>query len=230
MAGIKRSVIFRQVLANLNSSPANYAGAVSVDEAYDDLAVMDAILNQEAFLLHKIAESWFNGNRTNEAGLTDIISSLSVANGALIPRHIGPVIGVLIDGIPGEIAAAAEVARLRTKNPLKLTLTGYLYGLEDNRLYFTSENPATTTATVYVYQFTRPEFANITNFKNSDSPVPGEYQQAWVDLSTGAVIPREGSMMQASQMYLNRGNQILSEIERENRPRSATKDAQMAGE
>lgn len=230
MAGIKRDIIFRQVLANLNASPANYVGAASVDEAYDDLAVMDAILNQEAFLLHKIAESWFNGNRTNESGLTDIISSVTVANGALIPRHIGPVIGVLIDGIPGEIAAAAEVARLRAKNPLKLTLTGYLYGLEDNRLYFTSENPATTMATVYVYQFVRPTYTNITNFKNSDSPVPAEYQQAWVDLSTGAVIPREGAMMQASQMYINRGMQLMGEIERENRPRSATKDGQMAGE
>jgi hypothetical protein len=229
MAGIKRDIIFRQVLANLNSSPANYAGATSVDEAYDDLAVMDAILNQEAFLLHKIAESWFNGNRTNESGLTDIISSVTVANGALIPRHIGPVIGVLIDDLPAEIASAVEVARLRTNNPLKLKLTAGLYGLQDNRLFFTTNNPLAD-ATVYVYQFVRPTYTNITNFKNSDSPVPAEYQQAWVDLSTGAVIPREGAMMQASQMYINRGMQLMGEVEREHRPRPFAKDAQMGGE
>jgi len=229
MAGIKRDIIFRQVLANLNASPQNYAGALSVDEAYDDLAVMDAILNQEAFLLHRIAESRFNGNRTNESGLTDVIATATVANGALLPRHIGPVLGVVIDGLPGTIAAASEVARLRSSNPLNLRLTAGLYGLEDNRLFFTTNNPSVG-ATVYLYQFVRPTFANITNFKNSDSPMPGEYQQAWVDLSTGAVMPREGELMQTSQMYLNRGMQIIGELERENRPRSFTKDTQMQGE
>ena len=230
MAGISRNIIFRQVLANLNASPQNYAGAVSDAEAYDDLAVMDAILNQEAYLLHKIAEDWFNGNRTNESGLTDIIVTLTVANGALLARHIGPVIGVLIDGLPGEVCAASEVARLRTKNPLGLTQAGGLYGLLDNRFYFTSEVPATTTATVYVFQFTRPSFGNITNFKNSDSPVPAEYQQAWVDLSTGAVMSREGDQMQTSQMYLNRGERLMQEIASEHRLRPMSKDAQQAGQ
>jgi hypothetical protein len=44
------------------------------------------------------------------------------------------------------------------------------------------------------------------------------------------VVPREGAMMQASQMYLNRGMQLMGEIERENRPRPFAKDAQMGGE
>lgn len=227
MPGIKRNIIFRQVLANLNASPGAYAAAVSADEAYDDLAVMDAILNQEAFLLHKIAESWFNGNRVNESPLTDLIVSQSVANGALIPRHSGPVIGVVINGLPAEVVSAAEAARLRTRNPLGLTLAGQLYGLEDNRLYFTSDDAAS--ATVYTYKFTRPEFSNITDFKTSDSPVPPEYQQAWIDLSTAAVMPREGNLVQAAQSYRMAGLGVLGEIERENRPRAFSKDAQMSG-
>lgn len=228
MAGIKRDIIFRQVLANLNAAPQNYAGAVSDDEGYDDFAVMDAILNQEAFLLHKIAESRFNGNRTNETGLTDIIAAVSVANGGLVPRHIGPILGVVINGVPAEIAAAAEVARLRNRNPLGLTLTGQLYGLQDNRLYFTSDDAAD--AMVYIFQFVRPTFTTIANFKNSDSPVPGEYQQAWVDLATGAVMPREGNKMQAGQMYRNAGMAVIAELERENRSRAFVKDTQMQGE
>jgi len=230
MAGIKRDIIFRQVLANLNASPQNYSGAASADEEYDDFAVMDAILNQEAFLLHKIAESRFNGNRTNETGLTDVVSTVTVANGALLPRHIGPVLGVLIDGLPGKIASAAEVARLRGRNPLNLTLTAGLYGLEDNRLYFTTDNPSVG-ATVYLYQYVRPIFTSIASFKNSDTVMPSEYHQAWIDLSTGAVMPREGDLMQASQMYINRGMaSVGAELERENRPRAFTKDTQMQGE
>lgn len=227
MPGIKREIIFRQVLGNLNANPGAYATPASQDEDYDDFAVMDAILNQEAFLLHKIAESWFNGNRTNESGLTDIINTQSVANGALIPRHIGPVIGIEINGLLAEQCAAAEVARLRTRNPLNLKLHTQLFGLLDNRLYFTSDDA--TNASVFLFQFVRPTFTTITNFKNSDSPVPPEYHQCWVDLSTAAVISREGAMLQARASYSAAGLGVLGEIEREHRPRPFLKDAQQAG-
>lgn len=228
MAGYKRDIIFRQVLANLTASPGAYTAALSQDENYDDLAVMDAILNQEAFLLHKIAESWFNGNRTNESGLTDIIVAKSVAHGALVPRHMGPIIGVVVDGLPAEQCAAAEVARLRTKNVLGLTLIDNLYGLEDNRLYFTTTSPANP-ATVYVFEFVRPIFASLVNFKNSDSPVPGEYHQAWVDLATAAITSREGDQLAARQSYYATGLGVLGEIERENRPVPFSKTAQQMG-
>lgn len=227
MPGIKREIIFRQVLANLNANPGAYVTPASQDEDYDELAVMDAILNQEAFLLHKIAESWFNGNRTNESGLTDIINTQLVANGALIPRHIGPVIGIEINGLLAEQCAAAEVARLRTRNPLNLKLHTQLFGLLDNRLYFTSDDA--TNASVFLFQFVRPTFTTITNFKNSDSPVPPEYHQCWVDLSTAAVISREGAMLQARASYSAAGLGVLGEIEREHRPRPFLKDAQQAG-
>lgn len=230
--GVLRDTIYRQVAANLNAAPGQYANVVIDDEAYSALAIMDAILNQESYLLHKIAESLFNGNRTN-LGLPfdDLIVTVDVSNGALIPAHIGPVIGVTIDNVPAEICAASEVGRLRIKNPLKLQLAGQLYGLEDNRLYFTSEVSTVTQAQVHLFQFERPDFDDdIDDFKNSFSPVPGEYQQAWIDLSTGAVMSREGAMVQAAQIYLNRGENVMREILGENRPRSFSRDGQMSGQ
>ncbi len=223
---IKREIIFRQVLGNLGASAGVYATPASQDEDYDDLAVMDAILNQEAFMFHTIAESWFNGNRSNESPLTDIIVARSVANGALIEKHMGPVVGVDIDGLPAVQCAANEVARLRSKNVLNLTLSDGLYGLIDNRFYYTG---IVATATVYLFQFTRPTFSNITNFKNSDSPMPGEYQQAWVDLSVAAVISREGDQLAAKQAFWRSGMGVTQEIQGENRPRPFVKDAQQAG-
>ena len=232
MPGILRDTIYRQVIANLNAAPGDYENAVVVDEAYDPLAVVDAILNQETYLMHKIAESWFNGHRTNEGSpLADLIVTENVANGGLIPAHIGPVIGVTIDNVPAEICAASAVGRLRAKNPLKLRFAGQLYGLEDNRLYFTSESSSTTDAQVHLFQFPRPDFDDdLNDFKNSFSPVPGEYQQAWIDLSTGAVMPREGAMMQAAMAYTVRGERIMQELMGENRPRAVLRDAQMGGE
>lgn len=229
MAAIKRDIIFRQVLANLNATPGAYAAALSTDEAYDDLAVMDAVLNTEAYLLHKIAESWFNGNRANQAGVTDIINGVPVNSGDLVPVHMGPVIGVSIDGIPAEACAAAEVGRLRAKNVLKLKLASGLYGLEDNRIYFTADDPVTQ-AIVFVFQFVRPVPANLAAFKTSDSPVPPEYQQAWVDLATGAVMSREGGLIQTAQMYTKKGEMVMQELASENRSRPMSKDAQQAGE
>lgn len=222
---IKREIIFRQVLGNLGASAGVYTSPASQDEDYDDFAVMDAILNQEAFIFHTLAESWFNGNRSNESPLTDIIVARTVANGALIEKHMGPVIGVDLGGLPAVQCAANEVARLRVKNPLSLTLTDGLYGLIDNRLYFTG----TGNATVYLFQFTRPTYTTIANFKNSDSPMPGEYQQAWVDLATAAVISREGDQLAAKQAFWRSGLGVTAEIQQENRPRPFVKDAQMAG-
>lgn len=229
MAAIKRDIIFRQVLANLNAAPGAYATALSADEAYDDLAVMDAVLNTEAYLLHKIAESWFNGNRTNQSGPPDIINSVSVNSGDLVPIHMGPVIGVTIDGIPAEAMAAAEVGRIRAKNVLKLKLASGLYGLEDNRIYFTADD-LVSQAQVYVFQFVRPVPVSLTAFKTSDSPVPPEYQQAWVDLATGAVMAREGGLINTALMYTKKGEMVMQELASENRPRPMSKDAQMAGE
>lgn len=228
MAGIKRGIIFRQVLANLNAAPGDYAGAVSQDEAYDDLAVMDAILNQEAYLLHKIAESWFNGNRTNETPLADLIKTVDVDHGGLIPRHVGPVIGVTIDGMVAEYVAGAAADRLRQRNVLRLQLQGQLYGLRDNQLFFTGEN-LTIPAQVTIFQYTRPEFTDIAAFKNSDSPVPAEYQQSWVDLSTGAVMPREGALINAAAAHRRMGEGVPMELERENKLRPQSADSQRSG-
>lgn len=229
MAGIKRGIIFRQVIANLNAAPGDYVNAVSQDEAYDDLAVMDAILNQEAYLLHKIAESWFNGNRTNETPLADLIKTVDVVHGALIPRHVGPIIGVTIDGMVAEYVAGAAADRLRQRNVLKLQLQGQLYGLRDNQLFFTGEN-LTIPAQVTIFQYARPDFADdIADFKDSDSPVPAEYMQSWIDLSTGAVMPREGSLMNAAAMHRRLGEGVPVELERENKLRPQSADSQRSG-
>jgi hypothetical protein len=230
---IKRKIIWRQVGANLNVIPTGQYGGVaptSNNAAYDDLAIMDATLNAEARLWRRIAEARYNGNRTTESPPLDVIKTVNVNNGALIPHHMGPVIGVTIDGVAAELAPATAVAQLRSRNPLALKLAGRLYGLEDNRLYFTSDNPAIQ-ATVYVFQFDRPEFANITEFFDSDSAMPSEYHQAWVDLATGYVMSREGHKTQAAGVFRGMGDAVaVGELGQEQRLRAVSADSQKVGE
>ena len=234
MPGIKRDVPFRIVLGNLNASAGGYLAALSEDEAYEDRAVMDAVLVQEAFLLHKIAESFYNGNRTNEAGLTEIIKEVPVSSGDLIPRHIGPVIGVKIDGYPGEACAASAIAGLIGKNPLNLKLANGLYGMEDNRIFLTSQTVDSITllpiGQVYLFQWQIPVLADLAAFKNSDSPVPHEYIQCWADLATAAVMPKEGALIGAAGFYQNRANMVLNEIAGEHKLRPVSRDAQSVGQ
>lgn len=234
MPGIKRDVPFRIVLGNLNASAGGYLAALSEDEAYEDRAVMDAVLVQEAFLLHKIAESFYNGNRTNESGLTDIIKTVQVISGDLIPRHIGPVIGVKIDGYPGEACAASAVARLVGKNPLGLKMADGLYGLEDNRIFLTGQTLDVGTGLpigqVYLFQWQIPALADLAAFKASDSPVPHEYVQCWTDLATAAVMPKEGALIGAAGFYQNRANMVLNEIAGEHKLRPVSRDAQSVGQ
>src|SRR5262245_5840347 len=205
---IKRKIIWRQVMASLNAiANGQYTAATptSNNAAYDDFAVADAVLNAEEFHLHRIAEAKYNGNRTTESAPLDYVKALPVSNGALIPHHMGPVIGVLIDGVAAELAPATAVSNLRSRNPLGLKLAGRLYALEDNRLYFTSDNPASQ-ATVYVFQFDRPAFNTITEFFDSDSALPPEYHQAWVDLATGYAMPKDGHKTQAGGVHRGWGN------------------------
>jgi hypothetical protein len=240
MAGTNRGIVMRQVLGNLNANPGAYIASppASQDEAYADFAVIDAILDAEAFLLHKIAESWFNGNRTNESPLTDIIETFEVAHGDLVPRHMGPVIGVKIDGRVAVALPAEQVDYLRLRNPLRLKLAPVGYALEDNRLFFTtaSENGGvgapnpTLKAEVYCYVFDRPTFATVTLFAASDSPVPPEYAGAWVDWATGRVISREGANLNAAQFYTIRAERVWQELTAENRPKAFAADAQRIGE
>lgn len=230
MAGIKRNIIFRQVLANLNASSEAYAAALSDNPAYDDLAVMDAILNVEANLIHKIAESWYNGNRTNEPSLNDFINVRQVQNGALVPRHLGPIISVVVDGVPAEYVSGLAAAQLQNRNPLKLQMQTGLWGLVDNRLYFTTKSTSpSATADVTLCEFARPSFTDLVTFKASDSFLPGEYHQAWVDLATGAVLPREGALLQAAMFHTRRGEGLLAELERENKLRPQAEDVQRSG-
>lgn len=231
---IKRKIIWRQVAANLNAIASGQYGAAtptSNNAAYDDKAIADAVLNAEAFFAHRIAEAKYNGNRTTESAPLDYIKSLNVANGALIPHHMGPIIGVLIDGVAAELAPATAVSQLRSRNPLGLKLAGRLYALEDNRLYFTTDNPATP-ATVYVFQFDRPDTSdNLATFFASDSALPGEYHQAWVDLATSYVMPREGHKVQAAGMHRGWGETVASgELGEEQRLRSVSADSQKVGE
>lgn len=230
---IKRKIIWRQVMANLNAiANGQYSAATPTtnDAAYDDFAVADAVLNAEAFHLHRIAEAKYNGNRTTESAPLEFVKSLTVANGALIPHHMGPIIGVLIDGVAAELAPATAVSQLRSRNPLGLKLAGRLYGLEDNRLYFTTDNPAAP-ATVYVFQFDRPTFANLTLFFDSDSAMPDEYHQAWIDLATSYVMSRGGHKAQAAAVFRSHGNAVaLGELGEEQRLRSVSSDSQKVGE
>lgn len=234
MAGIKRNIPFRMALGDLNGSAGGYLAAISEDEAYPDEAVMDALLAQEAYLLRKIAESYYNGNRTNEAGLTEIIKQVSVSSGELLPRHIGPVIGVKVDGFPAEHCAVSAVARLAGKNPLNLTLQNGLYGLEDNRIYLTAQTVDSISGLpvgeVYLFQWQIPSFVDLASFKASDSPVPHEYLRCWVDLTMAAILPREGAMMGAAANYQNRANMVLNEIAGEHKLRPVSRDAQSVGQ
>ena len=227
---IKRRIIWRQVAANLNALENGTYGSASPtskDAAYDDKAIADAVLNAEAFFWHRIAEAKYNGNRTTESAPLDVIKSLNVANGALIPHHMGPIIGVLIDGVAAELAPATMVSHLRTRNPLGLNLAGALYGLEDNRFYFVGNS-----ATVYLIQFDRPDISdNLATFFDSDSALPGEYHQAWVDLATSYVMPREGHKTQAAGVHRAWGNAVAEgELGQEQRLRSISGDSQRVGE
>lgn len=230
---IKRKIIWRQVMSNLNAiANGQYTAATptSNNAAYDDFAVADAVLNAEAFHLHRIAEAKYNGNRTTEGAPLDFIKSLPVSNGALIPHHMGPIIGVLIDGVAAELAAAAAVSQLRSRNPLGLKLAGRLYALEDNRLYFTTDNPLTP-ATVYVFQFDRPAFNTIAEFFDTESAMPIEYHQAWIDLATGYAMPKDGHKTQAAGVHRSWGNEVaVGELGQEQRLRSVSADSQRVGE
>jgi hypothetical protein len=230
---IKRRIIWRQVGAAMNVIANGEYGAAtptSTNAAYDDQAIADAVLNAEAFLFHRIAEAKYNGNRTTESAPLDFVKALTVTNGSLIPHHMGPVIGVLIDGQAAELAPATMVSQLRSRNPLGLKLAGRLYALEDNRLYFTTDNPVTP-ATVYVFQFDRPTFEDIEEFFNSDSAMPPEYHQAWVDLATGYATPREGHKTQAAGVHRAWGEAVaVGELGQEQRLRSISGDSQRVGE
>lgn len=230
---IKRRIIWRQVAAGLNVIPNGAYSAASPSSnnaAYDDLAIADAIVNAEAFHLHRIAEAKYNGNRTTETTPLDFIKALPVNNGALIPHHMGPVIGVQIDGVAAELAPAAAVSQLRSRNPLGLKLAGRLYSLEDNRLHFTTDNPVTP-ATVYVFQFDRPSYTTIEEFFETESAMPPEYHQAWVDLATGYAMPREGHKIQTAGVHRGWGDAVaVGELGQEQRLRSVSADSQRVGE
>lgn len=203
--------IYDQVSAALNtSSPtAGYTGQTEAKPQYSDAERMNAILNEEARIWATIAQAVTLGRRVNAGGLNpDIIKSIALSDGAMIPTHMGPVLAVEIEGEIANRVSAHVVSRLRQRNVLNLQMTGGLWSVTDNILRFTG----TSQATVRYFDWQKPAYGNVAAFLAAESMLAGEYEPALVDLATGRVMPREGNFVEAAMKIMARGGSLVQSL------------------
>lgn len=205
---IPYSRVFDQISAALNtSSPtAGYTGQSEAKLQYSEAERMNAILNEEARIWVAIAHAVSLGRRVNAGGLNpDIIKSVDLNDGQVIPTHIGPLISVEIGGEVANKQSSHVVTRLLQRNVLNLKMTEGLWAQVDNILRFTGTGPAT----VRYFDWQKPAYGSVAAFLAAESMLALEFEPALVDLATGRVMPREGNFIEAANKLLARGADLV---------------------
>lgn len=130
------------VVAALNA--AGTYTAVPSDPRFYTTQIQDACNNADGLVVEAICS-----NRSHPRRQGFLTSSI-VANGALVPSHIGPIEGVVIDGKGSEPWPVTEIENERL-NPLSLISYNKHYWIDGSNLFFHNG----TSATVHYAAYTR---------------------------------------------------------------------------
>lgn len=141
----------------------------------------DAVEYAAAQVLNLIAS---NPNHPRRRDL--VTQSGGLTNGQLLPSHIGPIGAVVIDSKPGRLDSPDAVQRERDE-AVALTMSGGLYGLEGDRIYFVG----TTCLVDYVPS----------TLLTDVTQVPTEYVNAVLACALAYLFPFNGGQIEAARHY-----------------------------
>lgn len=214
---------YNTVVAELNAGEGIWAGAVT-DELYAPEAIREAILTAEGEMIAAFLTAWSHGRRFLDAVAgRQLLRVATVADGGVIPSHIGGVTAVIVNGHVCEPVSLASLMDLKADNILKLRTISHLYALTgDNRLYFTG----TGSASVHHTWYEKPSFADMNAFLAGEMLAPPELERPIIDRAMARILPREGEMMGVSQSYFIRSEITRREILGQNVPQSMLESAQ----
>ena len=203
--------VFDQVSAALNTSSntAGYTGQSEAKLQYSEAERMNAILNEEARIWVAIGQVVQQGRRVNAGGLNpDVVKSVNLNDGQVIPAHIGPIISVEIDGAVVNKVSPHVATRMIQRNVLNLKMGGDLWAQTDNILRHTGGG----VATVRYFDWQKPAYGSVAAFLAGESMLALEFEPALVDLATGRVMPREGNFIEAATKLMNRGGSLVQAL------------------
>lgn len=200
--------------ADRNQS-ADVQADVSKDPANSNDVIWSAVLDGEAETVTAILESPVHARKAGA-----LVSSATLANGAVLPARVGRLLGVLVNNQYAEPHPVSALTKLTNadqprRNPLKLPIADEpLFGVTgDNRLIFTGA----ATATVLFGTYTRPTHASFDEFKNATMLAPDEYLPA-VFFAAMKIIGIEGNHLSAMAAYYDRGQRMFAQIRGEAKP------------
>lgn len=209
---VTQSTVEKSVIQILNAGEQNASGspvysAVIQDDRRVAGHVTDAATQAGERILLAICETEGNGHRPNFMALSG-----SIAHGAVLPEHIGPIGTVQIQpyagaefiaGLPADVddieSWRANVSSLYdtvAHNASGSSLAGR-YAVLGNELFYTGHD-----AKIYLANFTRADVA---------TKVPDAYEATWVRLTVG-LLAKEGDTPGLIQMYAQAGENDLAAI------------------